>query len=169
MNGQPNGLDAHNAIDAQANAAAIADVHVSQQQLRWRSILLIPLVIAFGLGCKMYGGPGFDLINNFGPASVAYVVLIMLLLFAAMPNPRRIASIAITAFVMTSVVEILQLWHPAWLTAIRQTLLGRLVLGTTFNMLDFPAYVVGSIVGFVILNFISRSRPLPISAVKHIG
>lgn len=119
---------------------------------------MVPVVIAFGLGCKLYKGPGFDLINNFGPASVAYVVLMMLILFAVIPKPRGIIPIGIAAFLLTCGIELSQSWQPTWLAQLRETLPGRLILGTTFDVLDFPAYVVGAIVGVFLLKAISR-RP----------
>jgi hypothetical protein len=42
-------------------------------------------------------------------------------------------------------VEVSQLWHPAWLDAVRATLLGRLVLGTTFVWSDLAYYALGAL------------------------
>lgn len=122
------------------------------RKLRWRALALTPFVIAFGLACKKYRGPGSELINNFGPASVAYVVLLALLLFTVWPKSDWIIRICVTAFAITCGVEVLQLWHPEWLTAIRGTIVGRLILGTTFNVLDFPAYAIGAIVSVFVLK-----------------
>lgn len=135
---------------------AIGNSTAADTKARWRALTLIPMVIVFGLACKQYQGPGFDLINNFGPASVAYVVLLTLLLFVASPNPQRIIHIAVAAFAITCAIEFMQLWQPMWLMGIRKTLPGRLILGTTFSWLDFPAYVFGAIVSVVILKAISR-------------
>lgn len=148
--------DNHDMISPAEKNDPVLNNNAIQQRLRWRALFITPLVIAFGLTCKVYTGPGFDLINNFGPASVAYVLLLTLLLFAARPAPQQIIHIAIAAFALTCVVEFSQLWHPAWLTQIRKTLPGRLILGTTFNVFDFPAYVIGAIVGFFTLKAISR-------------
>jgi hypothetical protein len=49
-------------------------------------------------------------------------------------------------------LEFAQLWHPAWLEAIRRTFIGRCVLGTTFGWDDFPAYVVGAVLGWMLLS-----------------
>lgn len=124
----------------------------SHQTLRWRSLVMVPLVVAFGLACKLYRGPGSNLINNFGPASIAYVVLLALLMFAIKPKREKIVPIILVAFVLTCVIEFMQLWQPEWLTMVRSTVLGRLILGTTFNLLDFPAYLIGAIVSGLILR-----------------
>lgn len=44
-------------------------------------------------------------------------------------------------------VEFSQLYHAPWLGAIRATLPGRLVLGTTFHWPDLPACAVGVLSG----------------------
>lgn len=123
---------------------------------RFKAVMAIPVTVAFGLACKVYSGSGANFINNFGPASIAYVILIMLILFLILPERDLVIPIALTAFLVTCVIEFLQLWHPNWLTALRKTLLGRLMLGTTFSVLDFPAYLVGAIIGSLLLKRICR-------------
>lgn len=44
-------------------------------------------------------------------------------------------------------VEVSQLYHAPWIDAIRAMVPGRLVLGTTFNWPDLPAYSVGIALG----------------------
>jgi len=44
-------------------------------------------------------------------------------------------------------VEFSQLYHAPWIDAIRATIPGRLVLGSTFNWPDLPAYVLGIATG----------------------
>lgn len=51
---------------------------------------------------------------------------------------------AVAALAVTCAVEFAQLWHPAWLEAVRATLPGRLALGTTFAWSDFPPYLAGA-------------------------
>ncbi|WP_299491391.1 DUF2809 domain-containing protein [Acaryochloris sp. IP29b_bin.137] len=62
--------------------------------------------------------------------------------------------IAIAVCLTTCGLEFLQLWQPAWLQAIRATLLGRLVLGNTFSWEDFPYYFVGSGLGWLGLRWL---------------
>ena len=47
-------------------------------------------------------------------------------------------------------VEFSQLYHAPWIDAIRATLPGRLVFGTTFNWPDLPAYAVGIALGALV-------------------
>lgn len=55
--------------------------------------------------------------------------------------------VALLALTFSWGVEFSQLYHASWLDAVRTTLPGRLVLGTTFNWPDLPAYAVGVMLG----------------------
>lgn len=60
-------------------------------------------------------------------------------------SPWRVVVVVLFT---TCALEWLQLWHPAWLEALRATLPGRLVLGTTFDPTDFPPYVIGAVLAW---------------------
>lgn len=51
------------------------------------------------------------------------------------------------ALVFSWSIEFLQLYHAPWIDSIRSTLMGRLVLGSTFNSPDLIAYLVGIAIG----------------------
>jgi hypothetical protein len=55
--------------------------------------------------------------------------------------------VALLALTFSWGVEFSQLYHAPWIDAIRATLPGRLVLGSTFNWPDLPAYALGVGVG----------------------
>ncbi len=65
------------------------------------------------------------------------------LLFPRSPT----SAVAMLAIGFSSVVEISQLYHAPWIEAWRATLPGRLILGSTFNWLDLPAYALGVALG----------------------
>ncbi len=69
------------------------------------------------------------------------------------------AMLALAGLLLAWGVEFSQLWHPPWLDAIRAHRLGHLVLGTTFNWPDFPAYVVGIAIGALIEIAWRRTHP----------
>jgi hypothetical protein len=52
-------------------------------------------------------------------------------------------KIALLALSFAWGVEFSQLYRAPWIDAIRGTIPGRLVLGTTFNWIDLAAYAVG--------------------------
>lgn len=46
-------------------------------------------------------------------------------------------------------IEFSQLYHAPWIDQLRSSLLGRLILGSTFNAPDLLAYVIGIVLGAV--------------------
>ncbi|MDF3058740.1 MAG: hypothetical protein K0R17_2955 [Rariglobus sp.] len=54
-------------------------------------------------------------------------------------------------------VECLQLYHAGWIDGIRATLLGRLILGSTFNAPDLVAYAIGIALG-ALAEWVYRAR-----------
>lgn len=76
----------------------------------------------------------------------------------AIAKPRVSAfRLAGCVFLITCALEFLQAWHPAWLEAIRRTLPGRLILGTTFDWLDFPPYAVGGVLAWAAVRVLRPS------------
>lgn len=120
------------------------------------ALACVPAVIAIGLGLKWYAGPGRDFVNNWGPASVAYELLFMLLAFACFPRRSAIGRIAIAVFVGTCLIEFSQLLQWTWLNDLRGYSIVRLVLGSSFSWWDFPAYAVGCLLGVGLLRGLSR-------------
>jgi hypothetical protein len=101
---------------------------------------------------KFYPGPGRSWLNNsFG--GVPYVILFMALVALIWP---RLAPgwVALGVLVATCLLEVLQLWQPAWLQAVRATLPGRLVLGSTFSPSDFWYYLIGAGLGWLGLRWL---------------
>ena len=94
---------------------------------------------------KFYPGPGRSWLNNsFG--GVPYVILFMALVALIWPRLAQ-GWVALGVLVATCLLEVLQLWQPAWLQAVRATLPGRLVLGSTFSPSFFGFYLMGAGVG----------------------
>ncbi len=83
-------------------------------------------------------------------------VLVFVLAFGAVIPKGSPQAIAVSVLVVTCCLEVLQLWHPAWLEACRRTIPGRLLLGTTFDWTDFPPYFVGAGLGWVLLRTVRR-------------
>lgn len=58
--------------------------------------------------------------------------------------PRASTSVlALMTLTFSWGIEFSQLYHAPWIDALRATLPGRLVLGSTFNWPDLPAYALG--------------------------
>jgi len=113
------------------------------------------IVTSAGFLFKSYSGPAHKWFNNYG-AGLLYEVFWCLLVFYFVPKKKYAAPIAISVFVITSILEILQLWQPWFLQQARSGFWGRTLLGTTFIWWDFPHYVLGCFLGWFWMRAISK-------------
>lgn len=108
------------------------------------------LVIPLGLASKVYSGWGQGWVEGYSGDILFEMAWIF---FIAGLWPRVSArKLSLWVFGMTSVVEVLQLWQPPWLQAMRATLPGKLLLGSTFVWADFFYYGLGCLIGWVALE-----------------
>jgi Protein of unknown function (DUF2809) len=91
--------------------------------------------------------------NGFG--NFAYESLWILLGLALFPRVRP-QRMAIGVCLATGLVEFQQALQYPLLVALRATLPGRLVLGSTFSWDDFPTYFLGSALGYALAWGIRR-------------
>jgi hypothetical protein len=114
-------------------------------------------VAVAGLGSKFYEGLGRHWVND-SLAGVFYVVFWCLAARLMLRAPRPLIVVTVV-FVVTSALEVLQLWHPPSLVLLRSSFLGRTLLGSSFDWLDFPHYAAGAAIGWIWLRWIdSRLR-----------
>ncbi len=132
--------------------------------LRSRVGLSLAAVVPLGILLKLYAGPYQAWVNN-SATGIAYELFWCLALFAIWPHRRDINRIVIGVFVVTCGLEALQLWQPPLLQAVRSTLPGRVLIGTTFAWSDFAYYAAGSGIGWLWLRWMSRSAPY--AAPRH--
>ncbi|MCO6149531.1 DUF2809 domain-containing protein [Flavobacterium sp. NRK1] len=56
-------------------------------------------------------------------------------------------------------IEFLQLYNSEWIVVVRQTLPGKLILGSGFLWSDLLAYIIGVVAAFIFENFmLSRTK-----------
>ncbi|CAD5957470.1 hypothetical protein PCC9214_02957 [Planktothrix tepida] len=124
---------------------------------QYQQIILISLIalIPIGLASKFYKGP-FDLWLNNSVGGVFYEIFWVLLVVFINPILSP-GWVAFWVFIVTSILEFAQLWKPPFLEVIRATLLGRLLLGTTFSWWDFPYYVIGCGLAWLGLKYLKSS------------
>ena len=120
-----------------------------------RVALSLVIVTPLGFVFKFYSGPGNLWFNNYG-AGVLYEIFWILLAFLFFPSKRSANVIPACVFIITCILEFLQLWHPPFLTVIRSSFLGSALIGTTFVWWDFPHYVIGCFIGWIFLRFLLR-------------
>jgi hypothetical protein len=122
---------------------------------RWMpGLISIAIVLRAGLYGKFYKGPGAGWVNG-SLGGVFYEILWCLVLGLWLPRWKaaRIATVVLTA---TCILEFLQLWHPPFLEWLRSYFLGRSILGSYFDWLDFPYYFAGSALGWLWLRGIGH-------------
>ncbi len=115
--------------------------------------LSILLLIPLGLATKMYSGLGSKWVND-SAGGIVYEVFWCLLFFGFAPYHSNIIKIPLAVFIVTCLLEVLQLWKLPILESIRASLFGKLLLGTTFSWWDFPYYLIGCILGGLCLYVI---------------
>ncbi|MCK4652821.1 MAG: DUF2809 domain-containing protein [Candidatus Cloacimonetes bacterium] len=124
--------------------------------MKQRIITLLSLLFITPLGflCKFYSGVGAKWLNDsFG--GLLYEIFWCLVVFLILPKFKPI-NIAIGVFIVTCVLEIMQLWHPPFLELTRSNFIGRTVIGTSFVWSDFIYYVLGSTLGWLWLASIRK-------------
>ena len=85
-----------------------------------------------------------------------YEVFWILMGFFFWPKKELANKIALWVLIGTSVLKVLQLWHPWHLEKIRSYFLGKALVGTWFTLWDFPHYVVGCLLGWLVVKLIIR-------------
>lgn len=121
---------------------------------RWLTLLFIILIIPLGFFTKFYTGPAMNWINN-SVGGLLYEIFWCLVFYFLYPLFRPFL-IALIVLISTCFLEFLQLWHPPFLELIRSNFIGRTILGNAFNCMDFPYYLVGSALGYILLKLISK-------------
>ncbi|MDP5337197.1 MAG: DUF2809 domain-containing protein [Nodularia sp. (in: cyanobacteria)] len=120
-------------------------------------ILSLLIVILMGFYFKYYTGLGYQWFNDYG-AAIFYEIFWCLFAFWFFRSRAAIKQIPIWVFVITCILEFLQLWHPPLLQTMRATLIGRLLLGTTFAWWDFTHYLLGCVCGYFWLQQLQVMR-----------
>jgi len=117
------------------------------------------VIVPLGFYTKFYSGPAANWVHN-SLGGVFYEIFWCLL--AAWLLPRSASGkIAVTVLLGTCALEFLQLWHPAWLQAVRGNFIGQAILGNSFAWSDFPYYFIGSALGWLWIRRLSGRFTAP--------
>ena len=84
--------------------------------------------------------------------------LMVFLLFAFLFNKKSTIFIISWAIICSYSIEISQLYHASWIDAIRNTVLGGLILGFGFLWSDLVCYTIGIIIGIIIDIMINKTN-----------
>ncbi|MGM0530678.1 MAG: DUF2809 domain-containing protein [Bacteroidota bacterium] len=119
-----------------------------------KTIVLIVIITALGFSAKLVPHGEASWISN-QLAGLFYVTELSLILYLFFPE-HFIILLVIAAFLLTSLVEFMQLWHPTFLEPVRSSFLGHTIIGSTFSWLDFPWYVGGAVLGWLLLKWVRK-------------
>lgn len=103
------------------------------------------LVIGVGLFLRSRFCPAPPIIEKYG-GDALWAMVVFLGLGFVFPRAATF-TLALSALTISWAVEFSQIYHSPWLDALRATFPGKLILGSTFNLPDLPAYAFGIAVG----------------------
>lgn len=117
--------------------------------------LLSLLTMLLGLASRRWGNelPGWVTLYA---GDALWALLVFWLIRGGFPR-WRLGRAGIAAASFALLIELSQLWQPAWLHALRHTTLGALVLGQGFRWSDLLCYGVG-VIGGVGLELLWRHQ-----------
>ena len=124
--------------------------------MRLYTTLLIIIITPLGFYSKFYNGPGAYWANN-SLGGILYEIFWCLIAFLFFPRARPFI-IAGIVFIITCILEILQQWHPPFLQAIRNTFIGKTLIGTSFVWSDFVYYLIGCSIGLLIMHLVQKTH-----------
>ena len=122
---------------------------------KW-TLLSIVVIVPVGFLCKLYSGPSSSWVSD-SLGGVFYEIFWCLLIFLFFKKMKPV-YIAIIVFVVTCILEFLQLWHPPFLEYFRSFFIGRTILGTSFTWSDFTYYFIGCSISFFGMKLLKRAE-----------
>jgi hypothetical protein len=118
--------------------------------------LLLAVTIALGLASRRFAGALPPFVAAYA-GDTLWAVAAYWALALVRPNMARTHR-ALLALSVAFTVEVSQLFHPAWLDAIRRTRMGGWLLGFGFVWSDLVCYTVGVAIAMSVDRLVSRGR-----------
>ncbi|RDI14563.1 DUF2809 domain-containing protein [Flavobacterium sp. AG291] len=101
----------------------------------------------------------FPDILNLYLGDILYAFMMFYIVSFCVPH-KNIKARAVAALLICYCIEVLQLYQAEWITAVRQTIPGKLLLGSGFLWSDILAYTIGVIAAFLFEKFmLFKGRP----------
>ena len=128
---------------------------IRNKRRKW-TLIAIALIVPLGFYTKFYSGPAAGWVNH-SLGGVLYVIFWSLLFSLILPRAKA-WKIVKGVFTVTCLLEFLQLWHPAFLEAVRDTFIGVTLIGNSFSWLDLIHYAAGSLLAWGLLALLLRTE-----------
>ena len=123
------------------------------KEKKW-TVLSIVIIIPIGFLCKFYVGPASVWVSD-SLGGIFYEIFWCLLIFLFFNKMKPIIIVSLV-FVITCLLEFLQLFHPPFLEFFRSYFIGRTILGTSFTWLDIPYYFIGCLISYYWIKFLKK-------------
>jgi len=136
-----------------------ARIRESDRKIQLMILLSLIIITPLGFLCKLYRGPGYGWFNDYG-GGIFYGLFWCLAFFLIWPRKRAILPICVAVFTGTTILEFLQLVSHPSLEYIRDAFIGRIIIGSSFSLLDIPYYLIGCIVATGLMKAISRKSQI---------
>lgn len=109
--------------------------------------LALPMVMGVGLALRSGAAAAVfpELVVKYGGDALWALLVFLGLRLVSARAPIWVAAAGALAFAYG--IEFSQLYHAGWIDAWRARRLGAVILGSTFNWPDFPAYTLGVALG----------------------
>lgn len=120
------------------------------------AVIVLLILVPVGFFSKLYSGIGHEWINN-KLGGVFYEMFWCLVFYILLPKSKPI-RIAIWVFIITCILEFVQLLDNSLLEIIRSNFIGQTIIGNSFTWSDFPYYIIGSFLGFLVLKGTEKAK-----------
>ena len=116
-------------------------------------LFVLGLLVISGGFILVYTGPGSVWLRN-SVGGLVYVAF-WVVLFSMLLKKKPLKTTLVVLFA-TCGLEVLQLVKTPFLSSLRSTFAGAILLGNSFNPIDFYYYAAGAILGFLIVCGIEK-------------
>ena len=120
-------------------------------------VLVLLILVPLGFATKFYHGPAAYWVNNYA-GDVLYPMFWFFLLAAAFPK-LSYKTTAWIVFLFSSADEVSQLFQFPFLQFLRQSFIGRTIVGSGFQWADFFYYAAGSFLALLLAEIVLKNKP----------
>lgn len=117
--------------------------------------VILLIIIPLGLFSKTYTGIGQAWVRDYS-GDILYEIFWCLIFFLLFPRQKAAVTIPIWVFIVTSLIEFSQLFFEGVPIALRETIVWKLLLGSTFVWWDFLHYAIGCWLGWLLLSKLAK-------------
>jgi len=131
----------------------------SKNRFRLKLLAVLLIITPLGFATKFYTGSGSEWVNT-SAGDILYPAFLMLILVFFQRDLKAWRA-AVGVFLFSTAVEFTQLLDGPFLEWMRQSFLGRTLVGVSFVPLDILYYALGCLLGIVLLHLLRFPSAAP--------